>query len=74
MRRIFAVFALFLLLLTLIPSAQAVTGASGINSYTSVSSDGTCQVTVTVTFHLESAVDELYFPIPSNARDIAVGG
>ena len=74
MRRIFAVFALILLLSTLIPSTQAATGASGINSYTSVSSDGTCQVTVTVTFHLESAVGELYFPIPSNAREISVGG
>lgn len=74
MRRIAAVFALFLLLAALIPTARAATGASGINSYTSVSSDGTCQVTVTVTFHLETALDELYFPIPSNARDISVGG
>ena len=74
MRRIAAVLALVLLLSAMIPNVHAATGASGINSYTTVSSDGTCQVTVTVTFHLETAVGELYFPIPSNARDISVGG
>ena len=74
MRRIAAVLALVLLLSATIPNVHAATGASGINSYTTVSSDGTCQVTVTVTFHLETAVGELYFPIPSNARDISVGG
>lgn len=74
MRRFTVVLAVIALLAALTLPASAATGASGINSFSSVSSDGTCQVTVTVTFHLETALEELYFPIPANARDISVGG
>ncbi len=74
MRRAFALGTAVLLLLCLIPAANALTGASGIQNRSTVSSDGSCQVTLTVNLHLDSPVEHLRFPVPGNARNVLLGG
>ena len=74
MRRVFAVILLAALVFCLSATAGAVTGASSIDNYTTVSSDGTCEVSLNITLHLESALGEIAFPVPGNARDVSLGG
>lgn len=74
MRRVCILIAITVLLFSLAVGASAVTGASSVGSYATVSADGSCQVTMTVTLHLEQEVSELYFPVPSNASDITLNG
>lgn len=56
------------------------TGVSAANSITSaqtaatVSSDGSCQVNMTLTIHLEEAVSKLSFPVPENATGVSLNG
>lgn len=47
---------------------------SHMQSGTAVSSTGTCQVNLSVTIHLDSAVDDLEFPLPAAAKNISVNG
>ena len=71
MRRFFlAVLCVFLLALPV----SAVSGISSAQSQTVVASDGSCQVTLTMTLQLDSAVSDLVFPLPAQARDITVNG
>lgn len=74
MRRVSAILVAVILVLALAVSASAATGASKLNSFATVSADGSCQVTLTVTLHLESAVDKLYFPVPAEATGISLNG
>lgn len=74
MRRVSAILAAVILVLALAVSASAATGASKLNSFATVSADGSCQVALTVTLHLESAVDKLYFPIPAEATGVSLNG
>ncbi len=74
MRRIRRIMAALLLILTLAVTAEAATGASKMNSFATVSSDGSCQVNMTVTFHMEQAVDRLYFPVPREATGVTLNG
>ena len=74
MRRI-AAFALCLILLCVLSgNARAASSASSVSLSATVSSDGSCQVTVDVSLVLDSAVSELYFPLPRQARNITVNG
>ena len=71
MRRIFlAILCVFLLALPV----SAVSGISSARSQTVVDSDGSCQVSLTLTLQLDSAVSDLVFPLPAQARDITVNG
>ena len=74
MRRtaVFAVILVFLLTLTL--SVSGATGAPQVDSHTTVSGDGSCQVSITVSLHLEQALEQLDFPIPANAYNISLNG
>ena len=60
------------LLLTM--AASAASRVSDLQSTTTVSSDGTCRVTVTVVLQLEEAPGKLYFPLPEQARDVTLNG
>ncbi len=55
-------------------SVSAATGASTVSCYATVASDESCQVTLSVTLHLESAVDSLKLPLPAQATNITVNG
>lgn len=73
MRRIFTGILTLCLMLALAITAAAATEASHIGAYATVSNDGSCSVTLTVTVKLEQAED-LRFPVPRNASSITVNG
>ena len=54
--------------------ASAESNASRVDSYINVDSDGNCQISLTVTLHLESADNNLTFPLPVNATNITMNG
>lgn len=74
MRRLAALLATFILIFTLAISASASTGVSKLSSFATVSSDGSCHISMTVTLHTEQAVDKLYFPIPGDATGVSLNG
>lgn len=71
MRRIL----LFILCITLLASpVSALSAISSANSESVVDSDGTCQVTLTISLRLDGSASGLTFPLPENARNITVNG
>ena len=54
--------------------ASAESTASKVESFVTVNSDGDCLVALTVTLHLESAIDTLTFPLPPDATNITMNG
>ena len=74
MRKFLIFLSIFCLICSLSFSADAVTAARSASSYTNVSSDGSCQTTLTVTVHLDSPVEDLTFPLPAEAKNITVNG
>ena len=74
MRKLSIFITLLCLLCTLAVGANAATGAKSISSYATVSSDGSCQITLTAAIHLDSPVENLRFPLPENAGNITLNG
>lgn len=74
MRRFAALLITAVLILSLAVSASAATDVSKLSSFATVSSDGSCHISMTVTLHLEQAVDKLYFPIPAGATGVSLNG
>lgn len=74
MRKIGMFLIALVLILAMSITAFAATGVSGMNSFATVSSDGSCNINLTVTLHLEQAQDKLYFPIPAEATGVTLNG
>ena len=74
MRRFFVSVILLAMLCGLAVSANAVTAAKSVNSFATVSNDGSCQVTLTANIHLDQPVANLRFPLPKKAGNITVNG
>ena len=74
MRKMIVFVTLLCLLCTLAVGVNAATAAKSISSYATVSSDGSCQITLTANIHLDSPVDDLTFPLPGNAGNITING
>ena len=74
MRRFLVLFSLVAMLFGFVFSADAATSAKSINTYATVSNDGSCQVTLTAFIHLDQVADDLEFPLPVDARNITVNG
>ena len=74
MRRIRLILVLFLVIATLTISAGAATAAKSVSGYATVSSDGSCQMTMTATFRLEQPMSDLRFPLPESASNITING
>ena len=51
---------------------SAESAASSVNLMCTVNSEGDCLATMTVNLRLEAAMDELYFPLPLNAKNISL--
>ena len=51
---------------------SAESAASSVNLMCTVNSEGDCLATMTVNLRLENAMDELYFPLPLNAKNITL--
>lgn len=73
-RRLFGAALLVLLLMSVIVPASAANTASRVEVYATVQTDGDCQVTTTVTVHLESTQTQLTYPLPVGAKNISVNG
>lgn len=74
MRRVISICVLLALLLAVTGSVSAATGATVVQSFATVSTDGGCQVSIAMTLHLEQAGEKLYFPVPADATGISVNG
>lgn len=74
MRRLFLPVMLLVLLFCLATGVSAATEASNISCHAIVSSDESCDFTVTAIFRLEEAVSELTFPLPAKASGITLNG
>ncbi len=74
MRRLLTWIALLCILCSIAVTAGAAPAAKSISTYGTVASDGTCQMTLTVTLHLDKAVEELVFPLPEQATNVTVNG
>lgn len=73
MRRILSALAVFLMLFSMTLPAFA-TEATSVTGFATVSADGSCQITITATIRLDYAVEDLAFPIPGDARGVALNG
>ena len=74
MRKIILFLCLVSMLLTVTVGASAETAAKSVSGFATVSSDGSCQVTLTANIHLDQPVEALKFPLPGEAREITVNG
>lgn len=74
MRRISVFFLTFILVFALIPSVCAASSASMVGTYATVSTDGRCQVNMTVKLHLEQAAANLTYPVPKQASGVTLNG
>lgn len=74
MRRAAAVLTAILLLICIALPVYAQSGATAAEAYATVNTDGSCQVSLRMTIHLDSPVDSLTFPLPQNAYDVTVNG
>lgn len=74
MRRIIPILAAILLMTVLTVSVQAAEASNTAGFYATVASDGSCQVTMTATVHLDQAIPSLTYPIPAEAGNITVNG
>lgn len=69
-RRVFTAALCCLLLLSCALPVFAESAASYVENITTISSDGSCMVTLRVNIHLEEVVDDLTFPLPLGAKNI----
>ena len=76
MTRFLALLSCLILVLSLCVGASAAdnTSATTVNIFATVSSNGNCDVTTTVTLHLETPQSRLTFPIPVEASNVALNG
>ena len=73
-RRIAALIFCCALILGCAMPVFAENAASYVDNITTLNANGSCQVTLQVSIHLDSAVDNLTFPLPLGAKNIIVNG
>lgn len=74
MRKLLSAMLALLLILSMCVTVSAATQASSANYHATVATDGSCQVTLTVTLHLEETVSDLTFPLPRAASNVTLNG
>ena len=72
-RLLLAVLCLMTVLSMAVP-AFADSTATGVQNYVTVTSEGNCEVMLTVSLHLEEAIPNLAFPLPATATNIKMDG
>ena len=73
MRRAAAFLIALILVLSLATTVYA-TSATSVQSNAIVSSDGSCQVSLTVNLSLTTATNQMLYPLPTGARGVTVNG
>lgn len=63
---------LCVVMLTTVVNAESC--ATSVESWATVTSNGACQVTMTVKINMDSPASSLSFPLPRGARDVTVNG
>ena len=71
MRRIVILILCLALLISPVFAADQIRSAQSFNT---VSADGSCDVTLSLTLHLDGPVEDLVFPIPADASGISLNG
>lgn len=71
MRRVFVFIAVFLLLMLPVSAANS---ADSVYNQSTVASDGSCDITLTLQLKLDSVGSKIVFPLPADARDVTVNG
>lgn len=71
MRRVIAILSIILLLALPVSAFSGITTA---RNNTTVASDGSCQVTLSISVQLDSMPASLVFPVPASATGITVSG
>ena len=74
MKKIAALVLAVLLVVSLTCTVSATTGVTTGNFDATVSSDGSCLVTLEFQLHLDAGESDLVFPLPSNAKSITING
>jgi len=77
MKRLLTACLCLLLICGLCISASAATGetrASSVQMIATVSNDGSCQVTSTITLHVETPLEDLTYPVPVSASNVTLNG
>lgn len=75
MRRVFSLFVVCIFLMgALVFPVRAESAATKMDIRATVTSEGTCLVTTTVTLRLEAAKPNLMFPLPLEAKGITMNG
>ena len=74
MRRFLLSVTVLVLIFSLALSVSAANEASSVSCHATVSSDESCDITVTAIFRLEEVVAELNFPVPAKASGITLNG
>ena len=74
MRRMFVLLLAAAITVLLVMPVCAATDAKGVAVHATVSSDSSCQVTVTADLHLEQAQEKLTFPVPKDATNVTLNG
>jgi hypothetical protein len=54
--------------------SASATAAKSVSAHATVSHDGTCQVTLTATIHLDQVTEDLRFPLPGKSSNVTVNG
>lgn len=74
MRKILVFISLICMLCCLTVGAGAASVAKSVQTYATVSNDGTAQVTLTANIHLDKVEENLLFALPAQASNITVNG
>lgn len=73
-RRVSLLILACLVLFSLAVPAFADSAATNVQNYATVTSNGSCEVTLTVSIHLDEPADGLTFPLPKEATNIKRDG
>jgi len=73
-RRIVNLLLCCLLVLSVSICVSADSAASYVQNYSTITTDGSCEVTLTVSLHIEEPADDLTFPLPKGAENIRRDG
>ena len=74
MTRIQRIITVILCIIMLTTCVYAESGANHVETWSTVTSNGACQVTMTVRINMDHPATGLTFPLPRGAKDVAVNG
>ncbi len=74
MRKALVFITVLCVVFSLAVSVNAATYAKNVSAYATVANDGSSQITLSATIHLDQAVEDLRFPLPGKSSNVTVNG